>query len=318
MSQHDNTIVTIGDINYLWGIFMLIASARKAGMSEKFLVGVKKFTPQAEKTLTQLGGVTLVHLDDADRSLTCLKAKVMLGVETPFVTWADSDAFFTGDVSGMLPPASDDEIHFRLRTPAEMPDAFKGHSFGEDGTKIPAPVLERWRRDIAEVAGSARDSARYTTTGSAAFCAFSIARHRRFLEIWDALQAKVLPARDVGVVDKSLEFYHQLDESTLNACLNFVEDAPLVKSEFRMNKQRDRLFVHFIAQPKPWAGWTKRAFRFFDEYVAIAEWAAARGYALPGPLPFSLRRENKAACKLLMPWTSLKTKVSRRLKRMFK
>lgn len=51
-------------------------------------------------------GVTLVHLDDADRSLTSLKAKVMLGVETPFVTWADSDAFFTGDVSGMLPPSS--------------------------------------------------------------------------------------------------------------------------------------------------------------------------------------------------------------------
>jgi hypothetical protein len=28
----DNTIVTIGDIHYLWGLFLLVASARKAGM----------------------------------------------------------------------------------------------------------------------------------------------------------------------------------------------------------------------------------------------------------------------------------------------
>ena len=100
MNAPNNTIVTIGDINYLWGIFMLVASARKAGMTEPFRIGVKGFTPEAEKVLTQFGNVEMVHLDDVARSLTCLKTRVMLGVNTEYVTWADSDAFFTGNEIG--------------------------------------------------------------------------------------------------------------------------------------------------------------------------------------------------------------------------
>ena len=316
MSQADNTLVTIGDINYLWGLFMLVASVRRAGMTEPLRVGVKGFTPEASRVLTQFGDVTLVPLDGVKRSLTCLKAHVMLGVETPFVTWADSDAFFTGNVSELLKPASPEEIHFRLRAPVEMPAAFKGHLFGEDGTRIPQAVREAWRRDVAEVAGAATDAARYETSGSALFCALSLARHRRFLEIWDALQAKVLPERNVGVVDRSLLYYHQLDESTLNACLNFVVDAPRVQEVYRMNKERARLFVHFIAQPKPWIGWTSRAFRFFDEYVAVADWAEAQGFAMPGPRPASLVAANKARARFLIPWTTLKPKIVRRMRRL--
>ena len=315
--EHGNTIVTIGDINYLWGIFLLSASARKAGMKEPFLVGVKKFTPEAERVLTQLGDVRVLSLDGMKRSLTCLKAYVMLRAETPYVTWADSDAFFTGNVSDILLPASPEEIHFRLRTPPEMPAAFRGHSFGEDGRSIPRAVLDAWRKDVAEVAGEARDEARYATAGSAAFCAFSLARFRRFAEIWHDLQMKVLPERDVGVVDTSLRYYHQLDESTLNACLNFVPDAPRVQDVFRMDKDRNRLYVHFISRPKPWEGWRKRAFRFFDEYVSVVEWAQAQGYALPGPVPGSLKRSRKALMRLLVPWMMLKPKIARKLKRVF-
>ena len=311
----NNTIVTIGDINYLWGIFLLLASARKSGMTEPFLVGVKKFTPEAERVLTQLGGVTVLRLDGMKRSLTCLKAHVMLEVRTEYATWADSDAFFTGNVSGILLPDSPDQIHFRLRAPDEMPAAFKGHSFGEDGRSIPKAVLDVWRRDVAEVAGSSRDEPRYATSGSAAFLSFSVARFRKFLEAWNALQMKVLPERDVGVVDKSLLYYHQLDESTLNACLNFVPDAPSVQNRFNMDKDRSRLFVHFIAQPKPWAGWTRRAFRFFDEYVSVVEWAKEKGLALPGPVPASLRPECKARMKALIPWMTLKPKLTKRLRR---
>ncbi|MCR5414533.1 MAG: hypothetical protein K6F50_07400 [Kiritimatiellae bacterium] len=314
----DNTIVTIGDINYLWGIFLLVASARKAGMKEPFLVGVKRFTPEAKRILGQLGGVEIVELDGVTRSLTCLKANVMLKAGTGYATWADSDAFFTGDASGILAPASPDEIHFRLRSPAEMPAAFKGRTFGEDGSSIPKAVLGAWRRDVAEVAGAAAPEARYATSGSAAFFSLSLARHRRFLETWDALQAKVLPERDVGVVDRSLEFYHQLDESTLNACLNFAPDAPRVQRTFRMDKDRSRLFVHFIARPKPWQGWTARAFRFFGEYVGVVEWAEASGLALPGPVPACLKRSNRLLMRLLVPWATLRPKIARRLARVFK
>lgn len=315
MDTPRNTIVTIGDINYLWGIFMLIASARKAGMDEPFLVGVKDFTPRAERVLTQLGNVTTVSLDGVKRSLTCLKPHVMLMAQTEYVTWADSDAFFTGNVSQLLPPDSPEEIHFRLRSPAEMPAAFRGREPGKGASMIPDDIAEIWKRDIAEIAGSAAPDPRYATTGSGCFCALSLQRHRRFIEIWDELQTKVLPDRNVGVVDTSLKFYHQLDESTLNACLNFVTDAPRVQEVFKMDKDRKRLFVHFIARPKPWQGWTRRAFRFFDEYVAVANWALAQNWVMPGQLPECLKMENKRRMKLLIPWMTLKPKMKNLLRK---
>lgn len=317
MMKRDNTIVTIGDMNYLWGMFLLIASARRSGMDEPFLVGVKQFTPEAERVLKQFGGVRVLQLDGIKRSLTCLKAHVMLNVETEYATWADSDAFFTGNVSEILVPNSPDEIHFRLRAPFEMPGAFKGHTFGEDGKSIPKAVLEAWRKDIEEVAGEARAESRYATSGSASFCSFSMARFRKFAEIWHELQMKVLPERDVGVEDRSLLYYHQLDESTLNACLNFVVDAPRVQDVYRMDKESNRLFVHFIARPKPWEGWTKRAFRHFDEYVTVVEWAVSQGLALPSPIPGCLMRSRKNLMRALIPWMTLKPKVVRRLKRIF-
>lgn len=311
-----NTIATIGDVNYLWGMFMLVASARKAGMVEPFLVGCKAFTPAAKRVLAQFGDVSFVPLDDATRSLACYKARVMLEAATPFVTWADSDAFFTGNVSAILPPRDGGEIHFRLRTPAELPGASWRRRFGGDGAAVPAQVLDVWRRDVAEVAGSALERPRFTTTGSSCFCAVSLAEHRRFLEQWHALQMKVLPEKNVGVVDRSLAFYPQLDESALNACLMFAPDAPRVQDVFQMNKDRSRLFVHFISHPKPWQGWTRNAFRFFDEYVDVLHWAVRQKFELPGPVPPSLVASRKARLKMLIPWMTLKPKILKRLRRL--
>jgi hypothetical protein len=313
----DNTIVTIGDINYLWGIFLLIASARKAGMREPFLVGCKRFTPRARHILEGLGDVRFADLDSATRSLTCYKPFTMLQADTKFVTWADSDAFFTGNVSGILPPDNEDEMHFRMRPPSELPGLIWKRHFGGDLTAVPKQVLDAWRQDVEETGGGACAEPRFTTTGSACFCSLSLARHREFLEVWHRLQMKVLPDRDVGVADRSLRFYPQLDESTLNACLAFWPDAPRVQDVFRMNKERDRLFVHFIARPKPWEGWTKRSFRFFDEYVSVVEWAASQGLELPGPIPGCLMRSRKGLMRALIPWMTLKPKIAKRLKRFF-
>ena len=315
--MRNNTIVTIGDINYLWGIFMLLASARKAGMDEPFLVGVKDFTPFAEKVLTQLGDVKLMPLGDTELSLACYKTFVMREAKTDFVTWADSDAFFTGNVSKLLPPARRGEIHFRLRSAPEMPAAFRNHEYGEDGRSIPLAILKVWHDDILALAGEANETARYRTSGSSCFCSLAVEENRRFLDVWHELQMKVLPKRNVGVADHSLPYYHQLDESTLNACLNFVVGAPRVQDVFQMDKDPARLFVHFIAQPKPWVGWTRRALRHFDAYVSVAEWAESEGLTLPGPLPFPLRRKNLRAARLLAPWTELKPKVIKRLRRAF-
>ena len=58
----NNTVVTAGDRNYLWGLFLLIASMRKTGMDEPVVVGAYDFTPEAEAILTQLGDVTIYPL----------------------------------------------------------------------------------------------------------------------------------------------------------------------------------------------------------------------------------------------------------------
>ena len=138
----NNTIVTIGDINYLWGIFLLIASARKAGMKEPFLVGCKRFTPRTRQVLEGLGNVSFANLDDTTRSLTCYKPFTMLQAKTEFVTWADSDAFFNGNVSDILLPENPDEIHFRMRPPSELPGLIWKKLFGGDGTSVPKQVLD--------------------------------------------------------------------------------------------------------------------------------------------------------------------------------
>ena len=59
----NNTVVTVGDINYFWGIFLLIASMRKNGMDEPVLVGAYRFTPEAAAMLEQFGDVRVHCLD---------------------------------------------------------------------------------------------------------------------------------------------------------------------------------------------------------------------------------------------------------------
>ena len=115
----NNTVVTAGDRNYLWGLFLLIASRRKTGMDEPVVVGAYDFTPEAEAILTQLGDVTIYPLSGMTRSLTCCKPLVMLQAKTEYITWADSDAYFVGNCSERLPPLSPGEIHSRMRAPEE-------------------------------------------------------------------------------------------------------------------------------------------------------------------------------------------------------
>lgn len=316
-NEHENTIVTIGDAGYLWGIFLLVASARKAGMEEPFLVGCKGFGAKEKRVLGQLGGVDFLPLDGEKRSLTCLKARTMLEARTAWTTWADSDGFFSGNVSDILLPENPDEIHFRLRKPEELPGALWRKESGGDGRTVPEAVLDAWRRDVEAVAGAAEKTPRFRTTGSACFFSLSLARHRGFLETYAALQERVLPARDVGVVDRALAFYPQLDESTLNACLMFAPGAPAVQETYRMDKDRSRLFVHFIGQPKPWQGWTKRAFRFFGETVDVVEWAVSQGLELPSPVPWTLKAGNKPLCRMMIPWNAFSAKVRRVARRVF-
>ena len=94
----ENTVVTIGDMNYLWGIFMLIASMRQNGMDEPVLVGGLNFTDEAIRLLQQFPDVRVAVLRPTAQSLTCRKPEVMLlaDPDARYLTWVDSDGFFIG------------------------------------------------------------------------------------------------------------------------------------------------------------------------------------------------------------------------------
>ena len=310
----DNTIVTAGDKNYLWGLFLLVASMRASGMDESVIVGTKAFEPFHEEVLRQLGDVRLVPLDGFSHSLTCAKAKMMLLAETSFVTWADSDAFFTGNVSKILTPKGEGEIHVRRRTRAEMPCAFPPpYDLNE--------ILPAWRHDICDAARLDEADVPAVDVASFLSCSASFAslarREERFLRVWDEMMMR-LPKGDVGVVNRALRFYHQLDESCLNACLTFLPDAPRVTEVYQMDKDEEHLFAHFCGAPKPWVAWTPRAMRFFDAGCRIVDWAVREHLRLPGPIPYSLRAEHKTACRLFARPIELKTKVVNRLHRLYR
>ncbi len=308
----DNTICTAGDHNYLWGLFLLIASMRRFGMDEPVIVGTKGFTDRDRRVLEQFGGVRLVSLDHADHSLTCHKAEVMLAAESWYVTWADSDAMFKGNCSNLLLPPDVAQIRVRRRCAAEMPGAFpKGHDL--------ARILPTWRRDVADAAGlDVRTIPRVTAADVAAFrscsaCYLSLARSQeRFLLVWHALMMR-LPKGDAGVVDRSLASYHQLDESCLNACLAFLPGAPKVTETYGLDRDPERTYLHFIGRPKPWEGWTPRSARHIETVVSTVEWAVAEGLELPSGVPPPLRRNRLALHRATARWNELWFKARKRL-----
>ena len=308
----DNTICTAGDHNYLWGLFLLIASMRRFGMDEPVIVGTKGFTDRDRRVLEQFGGVRLVSLDHADHSLTCHKAEVMLAAESGYVTWADSDAMFKGNCSNLLLPPDVAQIRIRRRCAAEMPGAFpKGHDL--------ASILPTWRRDVADAAGlDVRTIPRVTAADVAAFrscsaCFLSLARSQeRFLLVWHALMMR-LPKGDAGVVDRSLASYHQLDESCLNACLAFLPGAPKVTETYGLDRDPERTYLHFIGRPKPWEGWTPRSARHIETVVSTVEWAVAEGLELPSGVPPPLRRNRLALHRATARWNELWFKARKRL-----
>lgn len=305
----NNTIVTIGDMRYFWGIFLLIASMRKNGMEEPVLVGGFQFPPEAIVALERFGNVRVHGLDHMTRSLTCAKPEIMLLAETDYITWVDSDGFFTGNCSARLIPKRENEIHIRKRSEVENSQAFRNRRFGEDGRLIPQEILDTWRRDV-EGEGPPR------ILQSCSACFLSVHQSARpFLQKWHEQMTRLLPAGNVGVVDRRLQYYHQLDESVLNSLLCFDRSAPEVAPFYRLDKDPNELFVHFIGPLKPWRGWTPYAFRHFKRYTAVMEFAVNAGFIQREEVPFSLEPAHEGICRLLTPYWSFKTKAENRWRR---
>ena len=110
---------------------------------------------------------------------------------------------------------------------------------------------------------------------------------------------------------------HWSGESVLSRLPVFFPDAPRAAEFFRPNKAPKALFIHFTGHPNPWQEGAPSAFRHFDRYVSVVEFAQVQGRKMPGEILFSLKRENKRLCSLLRYPVSLKYKIRKRMCKWF-
>ncbi len=279
----NNTVVIACDQNYFWGVFLMAASMRMNGMDEPVLVAQSGFTPEMKECILQFGDIRVVDVPVFTRSLCCRKAAVMLMADTEYVTWADCDGMFVGNCSELLIPTSPDRIHVRARTIPDNHAVFVNGGLYKQGDRygmVPAGVLDVWRRDVGGLA-----EPRLQTCVTA--CFISVHRSLRpFLERWQDQMDRVLPNRDVGLVDPSTRAYYQLDESVLNSLLFFLKGAPL-PCEFRLDKDPRAFYVHWASIPKPWQAWSAATLRSHGQVMELMQWAGDHGL-LRIPPPFML------------------------------
>ena len=305
----NNTIVTAGDINFLWGIFLLLASIRKSGMDEPILVGTQRFDDRCYRILKQFENVEFISLDHVGRSLTCYKAELMLKANTEYVTWIDSDGLFTGNCSELLTPPDETQIHIRKRGIPEMRLTYSPQFDLHE-------LLSQWKKDVEQISGNTGSKIpTIDEFSTCCACTISLARKQEnFLRLWHDMMMTILPNIDIGVVDKTLLCYHMLDESCLNACLLFAPNAPKITKSYQLDKDRNRLFLHNSGSIKPWKRWMPSTLKNFDATVSIVEWAISEKLELPSAIPFSLKRSHKILCTLGARPYELWHKIKRRLK----
>ncbi len=308
----NNSVVTASDRNYIWGVFLLIASMRKNGMDEPVVVLGQNYLPEDYELLQQFSDVKVFEAKPTKRSLVCSKAEAMLHADTEFATWVDCDGFFSGNVSKLLPPPSPEIIHIRKRSPEENAIAFNKHRYGESGKTIPKQILEEWKKDI----DNANETSALEQCCSDCFLSINMAEKRDFIEAWDAQMKKVLPEGNVGVVNNALNWYHQVDESVINSLLCFRPNAPKVIDSYQMDKDRNALYVHFVCHPKPWVSWTAFSFHHYEAYCDVVDFILENNLKLPGgKLPLALQRKHKCLNRLLQYPVWFKHKFGRLCKK---
>jgi hypothetical protein len=294
----NNTIVMASDNNYVWGVWLLIASMRMNSMDEPVLILAENYSENDIECLEQFGKVKIVERSETSvRNLTFSKPEAMLLADTEYITWVDCDALFYGNCSKYLAPEPG-FIHIRKRAYPENGIGFaKFYDPGEKPGPIPEKVLEIWRKDVGENQEPAFD-----TCSSA--CYISIPQEYRFiLEKWREQIAEVMPEDNVGIVDKRSVAYFQTDESVLNSVLCFCNGAPKITPAFKLDKDPEAFFIHFNYQPKPWHLWNDYTIKHFDKTVAVVEWAVENNYKTPSKIPFSLKRKYRLFNHCIAPFT---------------
>lgn len=296
------TIVTACDRHFLWGAYLLAASAARFVPTVPLLLLHTGFTGEDLALFRQFPQVRLRPLSDTNRRNVCTrKAEAMLSAETEYIAWLDADCLIIGDITELLIPRNG-EFQIQLRARGENAQVWRHHyAPGEPRGGVPREVLARWRADVGQRAEPALDTTCVTNV---------MVIHRRrldFIRAWQEQIAKVLPAGFTGVVDKTRPEYFMTDESVFTSLLAFAHDAPPI-SDIRTNREPARHIAHFGANPKPWQGWRLGIWYCHGPVLDLLDWARAQGHRLP-PVPWSLRRSSRPAAYLLALAVEARTRL---------
>jgi lipopolysaccharide biosynthesis glycosyltransferase len=288
--MNKNTVVSACDHNYIWGAWLLLASMRVHKMKDRALILGGGLTDEDVSLLEQFGDIDVHHMREGNsRSMTCQKPEAMLLADTEYITWADCDAVFTGNVSKYM-NAEPHTIRIRKRCREENAMVFSSrYQPGDDYGAIPRKILDIWREDVGENTEPAID-----TVCSAAAMTFHRDK-KDIIEKWRRQMLKVIPNKDKGVVDQDNYAYFQTDESVLNSVLCFAEGAP-EPVKFLLDKNPLAFFAHYTFKPKPWQQWDRYSLRYYEPTLYVVEQAIKEGYRTPPDVPYTFKRKYKAFC----------------------
>ena len=286
------TIVSACDRNFLWGAYLLAASAARNVPGVPVHLLQTGFSDSEIALISQFPNVRVLPLQDDDpRSVANRKSEALLSADTDYVAWLDADCFIIGDIGKYLLP-SNGEFQIRLREPWENAWVWRNHyASGEERGGLPRSVADQWRADV----GQSQKAWLQTTCVTNAFVLHK--RHLGFIREWQKQIAKVIPPVDAGPVDKSSPAYFMTDESVFTSLLAFSHAAPPI-SEIRLNRDPEAHVAHFGANPKPWKRWRKHLWYCHRPVLDLIDWARRSGFEVP-PVPWSFRRQNKVPAYLM-------------------
>jgi lipopolysaccharide biosynthesis glycosyltransferase len=280
------TIVSAADRNYFWGLLLLTASVRNAGLDCPVHLLVRDLSKEQIASLKALGDVSIEEIDPANRRNPCTwKPAALQGADAEYVAWMDADCLVIGDISKLLKPAND-AFQIRVRDTAENANTYsKLYAPGEAHGPVPASVQATWQQDIDEETVPRLQTAVVTN------CFVLHRRHLPFIEKWNAQIEKIMPQPDAGVVNHDQPAYFMTDESVLSSLLTFGSSVPPI-ADFQLDKFPEKHVAHFGVKPKPWKGWAQTTWYAYDDVMATIDYALKNCPDLP-ELPPSLQRKNR-------------------------
>ncbi|CAA6678251.1 MULTISPECIES: hypothetical protein [unclassified Lentimonas] len=285
------TIVSAADAHYFWGLLLLTASVRNAGLQCPVHLLVRDFSEDQIASLKALGNVSIEIMAPANRRNPCTwKPAALLGADTEYIAWMDADCLVIGDISQSLKPTNY-EFQIRVRDTVENATAYrKLYAPGEAAGPVPASVRTTWQHDVDEETVPRLQTAVVTN------CFVLHRRHLSFIEQWQQQIEKVLPIVDDGVVNHNQPAYFMTDESVFSSLLTFGASAPPI-ANFQLDQLSEKHVAHFGVKPKPWEGWAQPTWYAYDDVMKTIDYALQQCPTLPA-LPPSLQRKNRLRSKM--------------------